>query len=364
MADAHRVARAPGAAAPARGQCGCQICDGRIHLGKQELRPALDSGRSSRCSGCAVTSCHSGPSNCAGGPHRPRVGTLQRRRASCSTPRPGSCDRGRRAPGDSRPIRLLARASHPRSRRRNSCALRLAGRAASSSTRQQQLRASAPGTRARSSQLDAQHVRGRGAAAASARRSSRICPARAPRSYSEPRLARSSADQLRCCAHRSATRALAVHSRPDGGSTIRGCSAGSVVQRAALHARARAAVPAGMRPKMVQPMWPPRSPTTTFWCGMPICGASASASATESHLLELHEVQVGRRRQLRQPRAEPAHVLTRIRAQQHALRTGTHQQLPRWPRRARGSARARPQWHIAARACASAPRPPPCTPAR
>ena len=180
-----------------------------------------------------------------------------------------------RAPGDSRPSRCGARvpardeAAELRARAGDRVARR--HRAA-----QQQLAPARQEERA-VIELDPQHVgrRGGSRAAPPGRRGS---GARARRGRIRRRGRHIAAEQLLLCAS-SVTRALAVQSRPSGGSTMRGCSAALVHGRPAVR-RSRAGVSRHAPEDASRQCGPRRRPTTKFWCGMPMLARSASASST------------------------------------------------------------------------------------
>jgi len=116
---------------------------------------------------------------------------------------------------------------------------------------------------------------------------------------------------------------LAVHSRPEGGSTISGYSLGGSqpFQPFVPSAHDAGVTPsqpkrAGMRPMIVQPMWPAASAATKFCGGPPETCAMSSASRNE------RACSIGRRRMLT---ASGACAVQRI-----------ARQRPRWSRSSTG----------------------------
>ncbi len=172
----------------------------------------------------------------------------------------------------------------------------------------------------------------------SARRSSRICCARAPRSYSAPSDARSPPIAVSWRSS-SVTRALAVQMRPTGGSTMRGCFPRS--SRASGRSSARRRCRSECARKWSSRYAPRGHRPRSSGAGCRHSGARASASSHGGRTLEAQDVHVGCRRQLREPRPEPTGLPLGISLQQHPLRPGFHLDDFGPARRGPGSSRAR-----------------------
>ena len=176
--------------------------------------------------------------------------------------------------------------------------------------------------------------------APSASRSSRIWPARAPRLYSAPSAAESAPIS-------AWARSLVRHACVGSPQTVRAADrrmrgwSAAVVQGAPRRARSASGVLGNAAED-----GPGDVALAVADDGVLVRNADLGRKPQRlrhrGRTLERHEVEVGRRRQLRQPRAEPAVVCRRVGAQQQAPRSRARRPAPPRPRRARGSSRAPP----------------------